>query len=85
MTDQFVSLSANICTCGLHTDTIHRPIAVSGLPCSILIHVYARSASAWFTTGPFDNAHVPAINISEVTTSLKARMTTFRKKHTPSC
>lgn len=61
------------CTCRLHTDTIHRVIAVSSLPFAININIDARSLPAWFIFSPSTKDHMPAIDKSEIAAGLKAK------------
>lgn len=60
-------------TCRLHTNTGHVIIAVRSHPLSIRIHIHTRLVF-WFSPTPIGYGKAPAINISEISTSLKAKI-----------
>lgn len=69
-----ITLPTNSRTCSLYANTVHGLIAKSSPPCSIHIHIHTRAFPAWFIFSPAGDLQVPAINIPEITVSLKARM-----------
>ena len=60
-------------TCCLHTNALHFPIAISSLPFSIHIHIHTGLIHSWFIIMPVGYGDTPAFNISEISSSLKAK------------
>lgn len=59
------------CTCGLYAHTAHGFIAECCLPFSIHVHIYTRPVLARLIYIPVCKVHVPAVNVSIKTISLK--------------
>lgn len=61
----------------LHANAVHGPIAESGPPLSIHIHVHAWSVSARLVFSPAGKLQMPTVDVFKITTSLQVRQTMF--------